>query len=217
MVKKNAHRIITIIDPSRWGLRYGEKRQWYYKMRLDFFSDPFISGLKNDTKIVFLAIVSESLRSNGGASSMCLEYLKGLLRCSLGVVKESLKELERNNIIKLQTRVRNQLIEENRIEENRTKQNRVFDFEVAYLTYPKKLGKKAGMKKLQTCITTDAEYNNFCVAIRNYNKIIAQEETEKKYIKQFSTFVNCYEDYVDIEIEKTTDEKLGEFFDRYDA
>jgi len=216
---KNNHRKITIVDPSRWGLKYTERRQWYYKTRLDFFSDPLIHGLKNDTKILFLAILTESLRSNGAASSMCLEYARGLLSTSLGVIKDSLKELERNNIISLQTKVRNQLREENRIEENRSKEivptkvKTTFDFNSIYQEYPKKEGKKRGIEILNKTILNEVDFTRFSNALRNYVKL--KSDTDYSYLKMFSSFVGCWEDYETIddkgEAIKTPYEQAGEF------
>jgi DNA-binding transcriptional regulator YhcF (GntR family) len=119
---KNNHKIIKILDLDRWGIKHGQKRQWYYKMRLDFFNDPTIQALDNITKIVFLALISESLRENKQQISMCLEFIKHQLRVDLDVVKLSLRELKDNNIIELKTNVRTQLIEEKRREENKTEQ-----------------------------------------------------------------------------------------------
>lgn len=122
-MKSNNHKKITIKDPERWGLKYGAKRQWYYKMRLDFLSDPLIQGVNNTTKAVFLAIISESLRENSAQLSMCLEFIKHQLRVDLDTIKLSLRELKDNDIIKLHTNVRTQLIEENKREEKRIEQN----------------------------------------------------------------------------------------------
>ena len=161
IMSKNTHKIITISDPSRWGIRYGEKRQWYYKLRLDFFSDPLIQMLDNNTKMVFLLIVNESLRSNSATVSMCLEYCKGIVRVPLGVCKRSVMVLKQNNIIELETNLRNQLIEENRIEYNKTKADSKsaseYDIDAIYKSYPKKQGKASGIKKLRTLIKTQSD------------------------------------------------------------
>lgn len=200
---KNTHKAITILDPDRWGLRYGNKRQWYYKIRLDFFSDPLIQALDNNTKIVFLLIINESLRVNSESVSMCLEYCKGILSVPLGICKHSVMTLKRNNIISLETNLRNQLIEENRIEKNITNAIKKiavnFDLDAIYQAYPRKQGKKAGIDKLSKIITSDDIYQKILHGAERYANYHDMMKTDKKYIKQFSAWVNqeCWEDELD--------------------
>jgi hypothetical protein len=196
----NTHKKITIIDPDRWGLKYGEKRQWYYKMRLDFLSDPIVQGLNNHTKMVLLALISESLRENKHQISMCLDFIKHQLRVDLDVVKLSLRELKVNNIIEMESNVRTQLIEENRIEYNRTKQNKKvcsnagaserYSFDLIYQEYPRKEGKTIGINKLKKIVKSKDQFNLILEASKKYNLYCKLNNTDRKYIKLFSTWVN---------------------------
>lgn len=198
------------MDPERFGLKYGEKRQWYYKMRLDFFSDPDINMLNYRAILLFLGIIKQSLRENKGNISVCLEYYKDILRCSLGDIKVSVKELESFNLIELEVRVRTQLKEDNRIEENRIESNGkldsvlTFDFESIYALYPRKSGKGKGLEICARVIATHKRFDSLKDAVLNYAREITRDEIEIKYTKQFSTFMNCWEDYLptQAEIEK---------------
>lgn len=208
----NTHKKVTIVDPARWGLKFTEKRQWYYKMRLDFFNDPAINMLNSEQKIIFLELVKQSLRENSAELSICLEYIRDMLRVSLDSVKLSLRTLKDNNIIELDSRLRTQLIEENRIEENRSKKNfaSVFDFEKLYKLYPIKKGKSDGIKKCKSKIKTQSKYDLLEKAIINYD--LSVRDTDKKFIKHFSTFMNCWEDYIEnenLDIRPTFDDILG--------
>jgi hypothetical protein len=91
-----------------------------------------------------------------------------------------------------------------------------FDFEKMYSYYPRKEGKDLGMKKLQTQVKTQAMYDKVTQAIINYNNLVTAKQTEKKFIKQFSSWVNqkCWEDEIEVvktqdEIEKDMIQKLG--------
>lgn len=85
-----------------------------------------------------------------------------------------------------------------RTEETKTRAKRsVFDFEAAYLEYPRKEGKSAGMLKCQREIKTEEDYTALKTAIGHYAAKCAAEQTEQKYIKQFSSFMSCWRDYVD--------------------
>lgn len=83
-----------------------------------------------------------------------------------------------------------------------------FDFDKIYALYPRKEGKKKGVEKLIKIILTQTNYDDLSKSVANYAKL--NRQTEKTYIKQFSSFVNCYEDYINIEVEKTFGEKIEE-------
>jgi len=64
--------------------------------------------------------------------------------------------------------------------------------------YPRKEGLARGLKLLAKEIKNEKDAENFCKAISNYAKKVAAEKTEKKYIKQFSTFCGGdWQDYVE--------------------
>ena len=70
-----------------------------------------------------------------------------------------------------------------------------FDFDRIYAMYPRLgAGKKQGLEKLKKKITTLDKYELLEQAVLNYAKLC--ESVEDKYIKMFSTFVNCWEDYI---------------------
>lgn len=73
------------------------------------------------------------------------------------------------------------------------------DFEIIYKHFPKKEGKKKGLEKLKASIKTQEKYEQFCQAAQNYIRKCDIEQTQLTYIKMFSSFVNCWEDYLDYE------------------
>lgn len=73
------------------------------------------------------------------------------------------------------------------------------DFEYLYSLYKRKEGKTAGMRKLKRTIRTRQRYEKVLQAILNYNRLIEQEGRDKKFIKLWSTFCNCWEDYENAE------------------
>lgn len=87
-----------------------------------------------------------------------------------------------------------------------------FDFLKVYEIYPRKEGKQQGLKKLQSLIKTQEDYENILIAVANY--ATRCEGLDKKFIKMFSTFVGTKEiqpwrDYLEAEIisEKLTSDK----------
>lgn len=84
-----------------------------------------------------------------------------------------------------------------------------FDLEKLYDAYPKKEGKKIGINRLRTIIKSEETYSKVLLAINNYSNLCKGKEF--KYIKQFSSFVSVWEDYLDIQIQKTSiEQKLDE-------
>lgn len=73
----------------------------------------------------------------------------------------------------------------------------VFDFESIYKSYPKKEGKKRGLVSCRSQIKTQSDYDRLKKSINNYQLKIKHEKTELKYIKQFSSFMNCWTDFED--------------------
>jgi hypothetical protein len=111
---------------------------------------------------------------------------------------------------------------EKKIKEKKRKEDKneivdLFDFESIYFEYPRKSGKKKGIDLCLKKIKTQDDFNNLMLSVKNYAIVCDFNETEEKYIKHFSTFMNCWEDYVSIENDsyKTRDQRLAEFFDKY--
>jgi hypothetical protein len=72
-----------------------------------------------------------------------------------------------------------------------------FDLEALYKMYPRKEGKTRGLAKLHAQIKTQEDYDQLKQAIHNYTSGLIS--TEKEFIKHFSTFANCWRDYLEAE------------------
>lgn len=71
----------------------------------------------------------------------------------------------------------------------------VFNFEYIYNAYPRKEGKTRGLEKLKSQIKTEQDYLSLQEAVKNYSEQTAGQD--KKYIKQFSSFVSVWRDYLE--------------------
>ena len=71
------------------------------------------------------------------------------------------------------------------------------EFERIYSVYPKKRGKTKGISKLKSIIKTTKQLNEFEIAMNNYISEIKSNRTEMKFIKNFDTFVNNYQDFLE--------------------
>lgn len=70
-----------------------------------------------------------------------------------------------------------------------------FDFESVYALYPRKEGKSNGLRRWKRAIKTQANYDAWCSAVKNYAAHVAGRATE--HVKQFDSFMSVWEEYVD--------------------
>jgi hypothetical protein len=115
------------------------------------------------------------------------------------IVFDKLLEIKDNHTRNLQVTTKSVAPrkEENRIEKSKSNSKSAkpvikskFNIDLIYDEYPRKIGKKNGMKKLHEIIKTQESYDKIMQGIKNYKQHCSQESIETKYIKQFSTFVN---------------------------
>lgn len=71
------------------------------------------------------------------------------------------------------------------------------DFDSLYAAYPKKMGKKKGLDALRRKIKSKKQFDGFLQAVNNYRRYCEANQVEAQYIKHFSTFVNCWEDWTE--------------------
>jgi hypothetical protein len=69
-----------------------------------------------------------------------------------------------------------------------------FDLEMLYKAYPRKQGKTKGLKRLSREIKTQTDFENFQLAVSNYNRETLS--VENQYKKHFSSFVSEWRDWI---------------------
>lgn len=107
------------------------------------------------------------------------------------IVFDKLLEIKDNHTKNLQAK--NKLVAPRKDKEKKRKEVKVkfdFDLDEIYKNYPKKQGKKKGIEKLQSIIKTQDDYDNVMQGVIKYAKFCAENQTDTKYIKQFSSWVN---------------------------
>jgi uridine kinase len=72
----------------------------------------------------------------------------------------------------------------------------------AYNSYPKKIGKSEGIKRLVRDVKNKGDVDLLNKAIANYSAHVAGKE--EQYIKQFSTFASSWRDWLVIEPRKNS-------------
>jgi uncharacterized protein YdaU (DUF1376 family) len=70
-----------------------------------------------------------------------------------------------------------------------------FDFDAVWAAYPRKLGRKKGLARCKSQVTTRSKYDALVKAVGNYRAFVDGKPAE--YVKHFDTFMNCWEDWID--------------------
>lgn len=74
------------------------------------------------------------------------------------------------------------------------------EIEEAFRGYPNRKGKTKGIERLASQIKTDAQMQDLKTAIQNY--ALECKDRNPQYIKHFSTFANCWQDYLEVTPQK---------------
>jgi hypothetical protein len=75
-----------------------------------------------------------------------------------------------------------------------------FEIDLIYAAYPKKVGKKKGIDHLIKIIDTVELFDTILLGAKNYSMYVTHTETDLKYVKNFTTWVNqeCWSDEHDV-------------------
>lgn len=72
-----------------------------------------------------------------------------------------------------------------------------FDLEPLYKKYPRKQGKKAGMRIASRAVRTELDFERLSTAIDRFIEHHRQAKTAPEYVPYFSTFMSQWEDWLD--------------------
>ncbi len=200
---------IEILNWDRFNIRKDIKATNWLRFQNNFCTDPDFWSFTSDEKMVWIYILCESSQRYKKEISIDLQQISAFMRIKLSCVENGMSKLVQLGAIKKisggftdhVTSESNLASATNRQTNKQTITSECLNLDDAYGRYPKKEGKTRGLLKLNQTIKTQDQLNLFLLAIENYKIKLNNEGTKKQFIKQFSTFVNCWEDY--LELEKT--------------
>lgn len=198
--------------------RPGVKSPHWFKFKNKFFYDSDFFIFTAQEKLVWLYILCEaSLQNKDGEVTVNNEHAVHWLAVGQNVVESCLKKLKQLRIVELKTSRgryisarnlrtrRDEMREEEKREEEKTHTHddnvvRVacFDFEKIYQKYPRKEGKQKGIKTCQGQINTEETYQELIKAVDNYCAYCQKNAIERRYTKQFSTFMSSWRDWLEV-------------------
>lgn len=200
----------------------------WFRFENSFFTDPEIFSLEPNAKFLLTFLFCEASKNGNGEGKLNIKMASALTGLTERGIKEHLQAIENTGVATIDNQktplTGNGTATNERTNERTTSKTEVFDFESVYLNYPRKVGKAQGIKKCRSKIKTPEQYKKLCKAVDNYSQMCQSSQTEKKYIKHFSTFMNCWEDFLELEIPgdpllefmKENEEKMGEGKDESD-
>jgi hypothetical protein len=200
---------IEVINWEKYNRRTDYHCSWF-RLNDDIFNNPTFPELYGDEFKCFIFILCVTCQKQGKAWFFDENRVSKLSGCKKSAILSCVKKLEQFQIVRIRSDsgpipFETVLTNERTNEHNEHDQRTVFDFDSLYQQYPKKEGKTLGLKKCEKEIKTEESYSRLKQAIENYAKKCSLESTPKKYIKQFSSFMNCWGDYVEVEINRPTE------------
>ncbi len=161
---------------------FGDKVQWLdsgKKLFIESFIDFQYGGL-NPTNRVHQSVLTRLEKL--GVSMGLTSPLQGVKDKDIDKEKEMEMEMDK---VKEKEKEKDKFI-------NFPKQK----IEFIYSRYPRKEGKSVGIKRLKTQIKNEKDLEDFGRAVDNYVDFCKRERRPKEFIKQFSTFITEWRDWL---------------------
>lgn len=203
---------ITILGWDKVNARRDVENPSWFKFKHKFFEDTEFYEFSDAEKLCWLYMLCEaSKKNNGGKFTLCAAHAHNVARILPSVVQSAIKKLKQLQIIEFSASRRRHVgvtstgvRQEEKREEEIREEKRDFDFESLYEKYPRKLGKQEGIKRCQSQIKTEQDFNNLDTAIRRYKNFCMAQGTDPKFIKHFSSFMSAWRDWLDPVTGKST-------------
>jgi len=194
---------ITINNFKKFNPRSDLKSMPWLRLQNNFFDEEDFFDEDVNTTWLFIFLLCQCAQKVSGTLEIREKYLISKSKLTKKQFYDALSRLSHKSLITLETNESDRISTETCLtnERNeRTNNTNVivcnFDIELIYSEYPKKAGKTLGIKKLQDIIKTQETYDKILQGSKNYKRFCDSENTDQKYIKQFSTWVNqeCWND-----------------------
>lgn len=207
-----------------WEKHNGNKKRGHTHFLLStrFFDDAKIHSLPNCYKLAYIWILSrcgDDLKSTVSFSEVALRYAVSNLKVPIKCIEalqsnqllridkiESLKELNRKEIEKNSPDEPKPSGLKAQTEMSFATKKPSFNFEEIYAIYPRKEGKADGMATLKKTIINETQLKELHLAVKNYTEDCKISNRERRYIRQWSSFIGSKEkpfwrDWIDWEPE----------------
>ena len=186
---------------------FGLQGYFYYFALIEMCGEQSAENIPESYKYHKRTLV-HSLRLNTRKLNLFLGYLQDKFKITY-TYSENVYEIIFPNIAKYlgkySTKIEPNGSNKRKEKEKKVKQTKKsngvgdFDFEALYKNYPRKEGKSAGLRKCKSKIKTQSDYENLSQAIDNYSETCRVNDTGRRFIKLFSSFMTDWEDWLHVE------------------
>lgn len=199
--------IVEILNWSNYNPRPDRGNFSWFRMDNQFFVHMRQrKGASADATILLALLLAECSTANGAPFKFRLAFAAELLRRPEKKMLEALREIEKMGdcVLKpassgLDAGFEPRQNGQNGQDRTDTAPPRApaFDFEKIYMAYPRKEGKKRGLELCLRQIKTPDDYLKLERAVARYVAKLRAEGTAPQYVKQFSTFMSSWTDWLD--------------------
>lgn len=193
-----------------------KKGYTHFMVSKRIFNDEKIANLKPIEFQLYMYLLAIAADMVSNQVAITVQLVPKYMRISQQMLRNCLSSLEENQLVTtekneplyniIEYNIKEKNIKESKIKEKKGPATKlpetVFDFESLYEKFPRKIGKASGIQICKRKIKTQDQYDSLNQAILNYAAHCQRSNTESKYIKHFSTFMNCWEDWLEVPLEK---------------
>lgn len=213
---------LKILNWEKINARKDVSNPSWFKFKHKFFDDPDFYSFTPEERLIWVYLLCETSKKNeNGIITVNSEHCHRSTGVSFTVLNSAIKKLKQLQIVEVRTlrgryadvsltgaredKIRlDKIRKENTYAQTvETVRASVFNFDLIYQEYPRKIGKKKGIEKCKAIIKTQKDFEKVLAAVKKYAKHCVEQKFEAQYIKHFSTFMASWEDWVDSEIGTT--------------
>lgn len=201
---------ITIFGWERFNPRNDRKNYCWFRFQNSFFTDQNTFDLDAKEQQILIFCLCEASKNNEPVVVLRLEYISRMLKRNPREILANFKSLQLRGLLTYQepryerTNETNENVLQNDLGAENHKPRLNFDFESLYKKYPLKRGKTQGIARCKTQIKTQEDYDKLSEAIDRYALYCIQRPVEPQFIKQFSTFMSSWADWLDSDVGRVT-------------
>ncbi len=203
--------LIKINNWENYNARKDVKKPSWFRLNHDFIEDHEFFSFNHEEKFCWIYFLSLASKKNTDTIQINFDHALKVCNISKKAILSCLEKLiELNIVTSITSRTRNvdvtdtivdvtdaaatlhyNTIHNNTLHKlsNRTAGQEIFNFEEVYKNYPRKEGKAKAFEVLKKTILTKKQFDDLNQAVLNYSKSIIKNQTDPKFIKQFSSFI----------------------------
>lgn len=210
---------IKIHNWNKYQLATSKMPHWF-RVNIGISTSESLFGLNHSTKWTWICLMARAMERKCEEFELNITWASALWEIKKKDLVEAIEILSKRNLLGVNSDSTPSSVGVDSVlhyttditnKTNNTYGQNKFDLECLYFLYPRKIGKKEGLKKLRQLIKTQADFDNVKTAINNYSNYCKSKDP--RYIKHFDSFLSVWEDYRDQIVEPKSHSINPEIFE----